>query len=603
MKNSNHTKKIQLLRDELKRQGLNGLIVPLHDEYQGEWIPAHSRRLEWLTGFTGSAGVAILLDNRAAIFVDGRYTLQAQQQVNISVFELHHIAKSSPKKWLAEMPAKTQLGYDPWLHSPKEVDMLTQACNRANSALIALENNPIDTIWIDQPAAPSNPIVAYSHERAGETSQHKRARIGKLVSKTGATAVLLTAPDSIAWLLNIRGSDLEYTPVPLAFAILLDNGEVQLFVCPSRISSKVKAHLDIGVTVEHPNRLGTTLDKMGSRKQKVLLDIGTTVSWLHSRLQRAGADIIVGKDPCQLPKACKNTVELAGIREAHKRDGAALSRLLHWLEEEGLTNNLTEMTVCRKLECFRSQHDYYRGPSFPTIAAAGPNGAIVHYRPTQETDRRLELGELFLLDSGAQYIDGTTDVTRTIVLGTPDKEQRDRFTRVLKGHIALAQTTFVEGTNGSQLDVLARLPLWNAGLDFDHGTGHGVGAFLNVHEGPQRISKVANSIELRPGMVLSNEPGYYKENSYGIRIENLVSVEKLSDVVGAERERLGFETLTLAPIDCSLIEIGLLDKKEIEWLNAYHLRVMSLVGPIVDSKTRAWLKKTTEPIGANTQNQ
>jgi Xaa-Pro aminopeptidase len=584
------------LRRELAGRGFDGFVVPRSDEHQGEYVPPRGQRLAWLTGFTGSAGVAIVLRDKAAIFVDGRYTLQAAQQVDAAAFDIRHLVDEPPARWLeTALTAGAVLGYDPWLHTPHDVARLRAAVEKAGATLRAVADNPLDRVWLDQPAAPLAPVVPHEERFAGESAQSKRTRIGRALAEAGAAAAVLTMPESIAWLLNIRGGDVPHTPLPLSFAILRADGAVTLFIDRHKLAPGLDRHLGNAVTVMPPDALGPALDALAAQGGRVQADPATAAAWIFDRLEAAQAKILQAADPCLLPKACKNPVEVDGTRAAHRRDGAALTRFLAWLAREAPKEGLSEIAASDRLEAFRREGEYFRDLSFPTISGAGSNGAIVHYRAMPETEKRLELGTLYLLDSGAQYLDGTTDVTRTVAIGEPSDEMRDRFTRVLKGHIALALARFPKGTTGTQLDAFARHGLWQKGLDYDHGTGHGVGSYLGVHEGPQRISKAASAQPLLPGMIVSNEPGYYKTGAYGIRIENLVLVEPTDGE--AEREMLGFETLTLAPIDRSLVVPDLLDRDEIAWLNAYHRRVRETLTPLVDPVTAAWLVEATQPIG------
>jgi Xaa-Pro aminopeptidase len=585
--------RLGLLRRELAARGLDGFIVPRADEHQGEYVPPCGQRLTWLTGFTGSAGLAIVLRDRAALFVDGRYTLQAAAQVDIALFEIHHLIEQPPPGWAgAALSAGAVLGYDPWLHTPNEVERFRSAAENSGAVLRAVEDNPVDRAWSDRPAAPIAPVVPHPERFAGESARSKRTRLGRALP---AVAAVLTMPESIAWLLNIRGADVPHTPLPLSFAILRQDGSVTLFIDRRKLVPGLERHLGNEVTVAPPEQLGPALDELAAEGGLVQVDAATAASWVFDRLG-AGAKIHRAADPCLLPKACKNETEVEGTRTAHRRDGAALTRFLAWLAREAPKGGLSEIAASDRLEAFRREGKHFRDLSFPTISGAGSNGAIVHYRAMPETEKRLEPGTLYLLDSGAQYLDGTTDVTRTIAIGKPTQEMRDRFTRVLKGHIALALARFPKGTTGTQLDAFARRALWQEGLDYDHGTGHGVGSYLGVHEGPQRISKAPNGQALLPGMIVSNEPGYYKTGAYGIRIENLVLVQPLAG--SAERDMLGFETLTLAPIDRNLIEPALLDDEEIAWLDAYHARVRETLTPLVDPETSRWLAVATEPTGA-----
>ncbi len=589
--------RVERLRKELGREGLAGFLVPRADEHQGEYVPPRAQRLAWITGFTGSAGVAAVLADAAAVFVDGRYTLQVRDEAPGEVFEHHHVTESPPAEWLrVRLRPGDRLGYDPWLHTIESVERLQTAVAKASATLVPVTENLVDRIWDDQPPSPRGPIVPHDLKHAGRGSPEKRTEIAGLLAKEAVDAGVLAAPDSIAWLLNVRGSDVAHTPLPLAFAVVHRDATVDLFVDPAKQTPELLEHLGEGVRVLPPDALGPVLDRLGEARRTVQADPTSTAAWIIQRLSGAGATVARAPDPCLLPKASKNDVELAGARSAHEKDGVALSRFLAWLAREGPAGHLTEITAAERLDALRAEESLFRDVSFPTISGAGPNGAIVHYRATPRTARRIERGILYLVDSGAQYLDGTTDVTRTVAIGPPTAEQRDRFTRVLRGHIALARARFPKGTTGSQLDVLARAPLWEAGLDYDHGTGHGVGSYLSVHEGPQRVSKVGSSVALRPGMILSNEPGYYKTGEYGIRIESLVVVVPAPEPSGGEVPLYGFETLTLAPIDRSLVEPALLTPDELAWLDAYHARVREIIGPKVDGETAAWLADVTRPL-------
>ncbi len=584
---------IGLLRAELKKRGLDGFVVPRSDEHQGEYVPPSAQRLLWLTSFSGSAGAAVVLTDRAALFVDGRYTLQAQAEVDSALFELRHLIDQPLHLWLGDaLQSGQKLGYDPWLHTPNGVDQLRKACDKVGASLIACRDNPLDAAWIDQPDAPDAPFVAYPLHYAGKPAAEKRAEVAAKLVEAKVEAAFLSAPDSIAWLLNIRGADVPYAPLPLAFALLHADASVDLFVNPAKVPSAVLTELGEDVRVAEPVRMGAALDRL--KGKAVRLDPASAPSWVLDRLVDGHAVIDRGADPCALPKACKNDVELDGMRAAHLRDGVAITRFLCWLEKAALEEDVDEIAAADVLELLRQQGEHYCGPSFPTIAGAGPNGAIVHYRSTPETNRRLEAGQLFLLDSGGQYLDGTTDITRTVAIGKAGAEERRRFTLVLKGHIALASTLFPQGTTGSQLDALARRALWADGLDYDHGTGHGVGSYLSVHEGPQRISKMPSPQALLPGMVLSNEPGYYQAGAYGIRIENLLVVNPATQSHG--RAMLGFDVLTLAPIDLSLVDVGLLGPEEKAWLNAYHDHVRRTLSPLLESEVAIWLEDACRRI-------
>jgi Xaa-Pro aminopeptidase len=576
---TDHAARLAALRAELGRRGLDGFAVPHADEHQGEYLPLRAERLAWLTGFTGSAGMALVLADEAAVFADGRYTLQVETQVDTALFTPQHLTEQPPATWLeAHMPAGAKLGYDPWLHTEVQVTGLRAAAEKAGGELVACADNPLDAVWADQPPPPIAPVEAHSLDFAGKASAEKRGEAAEALRAAGAEAAVLTLPDSIAWLLNVRGGDVARTPLPLSFAVL--HGDAT-------------------------DELAAALDGLGRAGKRVLADRASAAAWVFEALRAAGATPVEGADPCQLPKAKKNDVELAGTRRAHRRDGASLCRFLARLAAEtparaegggDLVGGLGEIEAAERLLEFRRGNENFRDLSFDTISAAGPNAALPHYRVTLESERRLGLGELYLVDSGGQYLDGTTDVTRTVAVGGPSPEMRERFTRVLKGHIALATARFPKGTTGSQLDTLARVALWQAGLDFDHGTGHGVGSYLGVHEGPQRISKVPNKVALEPGMIVSNEPGYYKEGAYGIRIENLVAVIEDEARPGDERPMLAFETLTLAPIDPNLVESALLTPEETAWLDAYHARVRETLTPLVDEATAKWLEAATGAV-------
>lgn len=591
--------RIALLREQFAAAGVTGFIVPRGDEHLGEYVARRGERLAWLTGFTGSAGLAIVLARRAALFIDGRYTLQAEAEVPVELYEHRHVTDEPPHDWLRiALEPGDRLGYDPRLHTVDAIARYAGACSHAGAELVALETNPLDAIWGDQPPAPLATVVPHAERYAGETAASKRARIGEAIERADADAAILTAPDSIAWLLNIRGGDVPNCPLPMGFALAHADGTVALFMDGRKIPAATRAHLGNGVTLLEPEALGPAIEALGRAGGALLADEKATPAWFAHAVDAAGGRVVKGQDPCTHPKAIKNETELAGTRAAHLRDGAALTRFLAWLAETAGSGAVDELKAAKKLAEFRATDPLYQGPSFDTISGAGPNGAIVHYRVDKASNRPLETGSLYLVDSGGQYLDGTTDVTRTVAIGTPTPEMRDRFTRVLKGHIALASARFPAGTTGAQLDTLARQHLWPAGLDYDHGTGHGVGSFLNVHEGPQRIAKAPGSAPLEPGMIVSNEPGYYKTGAFGIRIENLVAVMEPAQPEGAERRVLAFETLTLAPIDRTLIDHTLLNRAEVAWVDAYHARVGDEVRRLVedDAAVKAWLKAATRPL-------
>lgn len=580
------------LRQHLAAIGLDGFVVPRADEHQGEYVPASAMRLAWVTGFSGSAGQAVVLADRAALFVDGRYTLQAGAEVDAAAFDILHLIETPPPTWLAQtLRPGHRLGFDPWLHTADQADALARACDRAGAHLVAVQTNPVDQVWTDRPAAPQAPFLVHDIRFAGRDSAAKRQEIADALAEARTQSLVLTDPASIAWTLNIRGQDVDYVPVPLAFAIVHADATIDLFANPAKLTDAVRAHLGDQVRLHGPADFAAALAGLSGR---VRVDKATAPAAVHTLLSQAGAIVDSAADPCAMPRACKNAAELAGSRAAHLRDGVAMVRFLAWLDRR---TDIDELGASDHLEHLRAQGQHYRGLSFPTIAGAGPNAAIVHYRSGPATNRPLVPGNLFLVDSGAQYLDGTTDVTRTIAVGEVGDEERERFTLVLKGHIAIARAVFPPGTTGSQLDVLARQALWARGLDYDHGTGHGVGSFLSVHEGPQRISKSGvNAAELRPGMIVSNEPGYYKAGAYGIRIEALVAVTHGPAPLGGERPLLAFETLTLVPIDRRLVDVALLDEAERTWVDVYHARVAGEIGPLVDAPTRAWLEQATRPL-------
>ncbi len=589
--------RIDKFRRELKKAGLSGFIVPHADEYQNEYLPACAERLAWLTGFTGSAGTAVVLSEQAAIFVDGRYTLQVRSQVDLQVFAPRHLIEEPVPSWLSTvLQPGDKLGYDPWLHTPQEVKQLKEACAKADAELIPCDPNPIDALWDDRPAPPAAKVIPHDLTYTGKPSEDKRQELSMKLKHDELGVAVLTAPDSIAWLFNIRGGDVAHTPLPLSFALLYRDGTASLFLDTHKVSDALSPHVGPAVQIRSVSEFHGTLEQLGKAGERVLCDPKRTASWIPERLTQAGARVIEGEDPCLLPKACKNAVEINGAREAHKRDGAAVCQFLAWLDQEAQKGQLSERDAQSYLEACRRRQPLWQDMSFPTISAAGPNGAIVHYRAADQQPRMLAPGMLYLVDSGGQYLDGTTDITRTIAIGSSTPEHRDRYTRVLKGHMALAMATFPKGTTGSQLDTLARRPLWEVGVDYDHGTGHGVGSYLGVHEGPQRISKAVNTVALKPGMILSNEPGYYKSGEYGIRLENLVVVIPVTVNGEGNREWFAFETITLVPFDTSLLDRTLLNATEIDWLNAYHARVREVIGPLVDSSTAAWVHQATEPI-------
>jgi Xaa-Pro aminopeptidase len=585
-----------LIRQAMAAQGLDGFVIPHEDEYQNEYLPAANDRLAWATGFTGSAGAAVILKDKAAVFVDGRYTLQVRDQVDGELFEFRDLVEGGVPAYLGEVAQNGwTIGYDARLHSPDALERLGVAAAKAGAALKPVDINPLDQAWgAARPPQPAGAVVPHPLEFAGEASSAKRARIGTALGEARIGAAIITAPASIAWLFNIRGGDVIRSPLPLAQAILNADGTARLFLDPAKVTADLPAWLGNEVRLEGPDAFEGALADLDG--QRVSIDPGQSAAWYFEALEAAGAEAVRASDPCALPRACKNAVEIEGSRRAHLRDGAALTRFLHWVATEAQETLPDEVEIVGKLEGFREATGALKDLSFDTIAGAAANGAIVHYRPTHRLNRRVERGSLLLVDSGAQYLDGTTDVTRTLAIGEPTAEMRERFTLVLKGHLALARIRFPAGTTGSALDTVARVALWSAGFDYDHGTGHGVGSYLGVHEGPQRIAKVPNTVPLMAGMIVSNEPGYYKQGAYGIRIETLQVVTEAAPIPGGERPMLGFETLTLAPIDRRLVVAAMLGDEERSQLNAYHARVLKEIGPTVPAEVAAWLEDACAPV-------
>ena len=596
---SSYEARLQALREQLKADRLDGFVVPLTDEHMSEYVGSYAQRLAWLTGFQGSAGSAVVLPQEAAIFTDGRYTLQVRAQVDGRHWSYESVPETSIADWLkAHAPDGGRIGYDPWLHTKDWVTKAREALAQKGAELVAVGRNPIDAVWADRPEPSRARLIVHPDHYAGQSSASKRQEMADWLKAEGADAAVLAALDSIAWTFNVRGQDVEHTPVALSFAVVHADGTADLFVASEKIGDDVRQHLGNGVRIHERNAFEPKLAELAGRK--VVVDPERSVAAIFEALEGASARILARRDPSILPKAIKNPVEIEGHRAAQARDGAALVRFLHWISVEAPKGGVDELKAAARLQQFRQESGDLRDLSFDTISGAGPNGAIVHYRVTEETNRPIEMDSLYLVDSGGQYPDGTTDVTRTVAIGTPTAEMRDRFTRVLKGHIAIACAVFPEGTRGSQLDSFARQYLWAAGLDYAHGTGHGVGSFLAVHEGPQRISPAGSSQSggdepLKAGMFLSNEPGYYKTGEYGIRIENLVLVER-REIEGAEKKMLGFETLTFAPIERNLIDTGLLTSGEREWVDSYHVQVLEVVGPKLDGDALAWLREQCRPL-------
>ncbi|MGY8669346.1 aminopeptidase P family protein [Bradyrhizobium sp. UFLA05-109] len=587
--------RLAALREELARRKLTGFVVPRADQQQNEYVAPSEERLAWLTGFTGSAGLAVVLPQEAAVFVDGRYTLQAAKQVDAKAWAVEPLIEPPPESWLsAHLKAGDRLGFDPWLHTFAAAERLSAACAKAGAELVAVDSNPVDAVWHDRPPAPIAPVVIHALQYAGIAEVEKLAQIRSEIGKLGADALVLSDSHAVAWSFNIRGGDVAHTPLPLSYALVPKDGRPTVFIDHRKLSNLTRDHLEHSADVREPDALAPTLMALAKSGAAIALDNATAAEAVSRLITSSGGKPLRGADPVTLLKAVKNGTEIAGTKTAHRRDAVALARFLAFIDREAPRGKLTEIDAVEALETFRRDTGALKDVSFPTISGTGPNGAIVHYRVTRKSNRRIAPGDLLLIDSGAQYEDGTTDVTRTMAVGEPSAEMRDRFTRVLRGHIAIARAVFPDGTTGAQLDTLARQYLWAAGVDFEHGTGHGVGSYLSVHEGPARISKLGTT-PLKRGMILSNEPGYYKTDDFGIRIENLELVVA-ADIAGAEKPMNAFETLTLAPIDRRLIDVAMLSRDELDWLNAYHARVRAEVRPALDEATRAWLDEATAEL-------
>jgi Xaa-Pro aminopeptidase len=591
---STYEARLGALREQLAKDRLDGFVVPICDEHMSEYVGAYAQRLGWLTGFGGSAGSAVVLSEEAAIFTDGRYTLQVREQVDANHWQYVGVPETSISDWLKEhAPAGARIGYDAWVHTKGWVESATKALAAKGAELVAVSRNPIDAVWADQPGKSEAKLMVHGDQYAGQNSAEKRAAVAEWLTVNELDSTVISALDSVAWLLNVRGADVSRTPVALSFVLAHADGTADLFVAPDKVDDAIRAHLGNAVRLRTPEEFVPELKAMAGKR--IAVDPDRAVSAIFGALMDGGATIIEARDPTILPKATKNRIEQAGHRAAQARDGAALTRFLHWMHNEAHKGELTELDAAAKLHAFREATGMLKDLSFDTISAAGPNGASPHYKVDEKSNRRIDPNSIYLVDSGGQYLDGTTDVTRTIWVGPgePTAEMKDRNTRVLKGHIALAMATFPQGTRGAQLDTLARASLWQAGVDYAHGTGHGVGSFLAVHEGPQRIAKFSGGQAgadepLCAGMILSNEPGYYKQGEYGIRIENLVLVEERA-IAGAEGTYFGFETLTFAPIDKMLVDTGLLGRDELRWWDDYHARVLEVVGPRLEGDVLAWV--------------
>lgn len=582
--------RLAALRARLAAEGLSGFLVPRADAHQGEYVAAHDERLSWLTGFTGSAGFAVVLPEVAGVFVDGRYRLQVRAQVELAVFTPVDWPEVQPGPWIAQNLAEGVVGFDPWLHTAEEIGRI-EAALAGGAVILKPHGNLVDAVWPDQPAPPMGAAFVHPEALAGESSLAKRTRLAEGLRAAGQRAAVITLPDSLCWLLNLRGADVPRNPVLHGFAVLHDDARVTLYAEPAKFGPEVRAALDDHVTIRPPSAFVPGLHSLAG---PVRVDRSAAPLAVSQELEEAGVAVVWGDDPCRLPKACKTAAELAGTREAHLRDGAAVARFLHWLEEAAPRGGLTEIAVVKALEGFRRETNALHDLSFDTICGAGPHGAIIHYRVTEATDRPVRPGELLLVDSGAQYRDGTTDITRTMAVGEVGPEEKLCYTRVLQGMIALSRARFPRGIAGRDLDALARAPLWREGFDYDHGTGHGVGAFLSVHEGPQRISRLSE-VPLAAGMILSNEPGYYRAGAFGIRLENLIVVEE-APPLGDNRPQFRFETLTFAPFERRLILADLLSPGERAWLDAYHAEVLAKIGPRVEGPARAWLARACAPL-------
>jgi Xaa-Pro aminopeptidase len=583
--------RLRALRERLTAMGLQGFIVPRADLHQGEYVAARDERLQWLTGFTGSAGFCIVLPEVAGVFIDGRYRTQVKAQVDTGAFTPVAWPEVKPGDWLQDNMARGRVGFDPWLHTAEEIEKLERSLEGSSVTLFPVDINPVDAIWHDQPDAPVGKAFVHPDALAGETHLEKRTRLAGALRKAGQKAAVITLPDSLCWLLNLRGADVPKNPVLHALALLHDDGRVDLFVAPEKLDDRVRAHLGAEVSLPPVEAFAVALTGLAG---PVRVDKATAPLAVSALLLASGVEVEWGDDPCRLPKACKNATEIAATREAHLRDGAAMVEFLRWLDEAAPKGGLTEIAAVQALESFRRATNALHDISFDTICGAGPNGAIMHYRVTEETNRPVRQDELLLVDSGAQYLDGTTDITRTVAIGDPGREARECYTRVLQGLIAISRVRFPKGLAGRDIDALARYPLWLAGQDYDHGTGHGVGVFLSVHEGPQRISRLSE-VPLEPGMILSNEPGYYREGAFGIRLENLIVVD-VAPPLGDNRAQMAFETLTFVPFDRRLILEGDLAPGERAWLNDYHAAVLARLAPRVAGPTLDWLRAACAPI-------
>jgi Xaa-Pro aminopeptidase len=593
MKTSTNLARVRAAFDEL---GIDGIIVPREDAHLGREVPLRGERLAWVTGFTGSAGLAIVGRDAAAIFVDGRYVVQADREVDTAVIEIAHLTNNPPFNWIAErLPSGTRIGYTPKFHSIADARRFEKAANQANLELVRFDNDPLDMLWHGRPTTDSAPIVPHDLMFAGIDSREKLQKVGDVIASEQRDAAVLNALESVAWVFNIRGGDLESTPVARGNAIVRKDGSAELFIDPAQINAELLQHLGNQVVVRPDSQFALALTELGAEEAKVSVDPAVCNAWIWQTLEDAGADVHFSPDPSLLLRACKNDVEIKGARACHKRDGAALTGYIRWLQQETARRNISEIDAQEELYRRRLNGEHFRGSSFPSISAAGPNAALCHYRASPETVENLNDHPIYLIDSGGQYFDGTTDVTRTIAIGEPTEEMRRNFTLVVKGHIALASVRFPLGTTGEQLNVLARQFLWQAGLDYDHSTGHGVGSYLCVHEGPQRFI-AGNSAALLPGMIISNEPGYYKAGEYGMRFENLMVVREAGVFKDTPSKLLEFETITLSPLDRKLLNLDLLTKDEIAWIDSYHTTVREGLAQLLADDDKDWFFHETRPL-------
>ncbi len=599
---SSYQDRLTALREQLAADQLDGFVVPICDEHMSEYVGEYAQRLAWLTGFGGSAGTAVVLNAEAAIFTDGRYTVQVREQVDGRHWDYVGVPETSISDWLKRhTPSGGRIGYDPWVHTKGWAEAAGKALKEVGAELVAVDRNPVDAVWETQPAPSNARLIVLEDQYTGRSSAEKRAEIAEWLAEKKLDGAILSALDSVAWTFNIRGADVSRTPVALSFAVINGDGTADLYVEPEKVTDAVRQHLGNAVRIHPRSAFAPALEAMAGKR--IAVDPERAVAAIFNRLADGGAEIVELRDPSVLPKATKNVIEAAGHRAAQARDGAALSRFLHWLSVAAPKGGETELTAAAKLQSFREATGKLRDLSFDTISAAGPHAALPHYRVDEGSNLPITPGSIYLVDSGGQYLDGTTDVTRTVWIGpgSPTPEMKDRYTRVLKGHLAIARAVFPEGTRGGQLDSFARAALWQAGVDYAHGTGHGVGSFLSVHEGPQRIAKpsggqAGTEQALLPGMILSNEPGYYKAGEFGIRIENLVLVES-REIAGAEGVYMGFETLTWAPIDATLVDVSMLSADQVAWWNDYHARVLEIVGPQLEGEALVWLEGVCKPLG------